>query len=61
MDDIQLLRETLKQVLPYYYRYFELTGTTPLALDPRIEHTINRKIPALLKQGFWPLPRTGES
>ena len=49
MDDVELLRATLKKVLPYYYRYFDLIEENPPALDPRIEQTIKSRIPALFK------------
>lgn len=50
MEDIELLRSTLKKVLPYYYRYFDLIEEPAPALDPRIAETIKSKIPALLQK-----------
>lgn len=49
MEDIELLRSTLKKVLPYYYRYFDLIEEPAPALDPRIAETIKSKIPRILQ------------
>lgn len=45
------LEKVLEQVLPYYYRYFEVTGHKPLPLDPLVvKKVLSSKLPVLLQK-----------
>lgn len=45
------LEKVLEQVLPYYYRYFEVTGTKAIPLDPMVvKKVMTTKLPVLLQK-----------